>query len=158
GGHAIFLWPTAAAQMSAPDLPAADGERFLGFAKDVVQCSKALRPLVAHVLRNAYIVSDLAVAEQLSGGKAPPVPLVTREGELLPPRGGLRGGGTGIKSSGAGSRDAGVLGRERELRQLPAEVERVAAEIEEIKERHNRAVAQQQQRKGEEEALRKALQ
>src|SRR5262249_8094626 len=47
GGRAIFLWPDATSHMTAPDLPASDGEHFLGFAADVAQCSDELRPLFA---------------------------------------------------------------------------------------------------------------
>src|SRR5262249_37339677 len=68
GGRAIFLWPDAASQTAAPVLPASDGKQFLGYAADVAQCSDELRPLFAHVLRNAYIVRDLAVAEQICAG------------------------------------------------------------------------------------------
>ncbi len=40
GGRAIFLWPEAPAnQTAAPDLPAPDSEKILGFAADVAQCS-----------------------------------------------------------------------------------------------------------------------
>ncbi|HEV8193676.1 MAG TPA: chromosome segregation protein SMC [Ktedonobacterales bacterium] len=156
GGRAIFLWPDAANSTDAPDFPVADGENYLGFAAVLVQCAEDLRPLFAHVLRNAYVVRDLAVAEKLCAGKAPQVPLVTIEGEILHPRGWLRGGGQVAASNSA--RENTVLGRERELRQLPAEIERLAAESDELKQRYDRAVAQQQQRKVQDEGMRKTLQ
>ncbi len=40
GGRAIFLWPDAASNTAAPDLPPADGQNLLGFAADAVQCSR----------------------------------------------------------------------------------------------------------------------
>jgi chromosome segregation protein len=114
-----------------------------------------MRDALARVLDNAYIVRDSAGAER-RWGNAPPVPLVTLDGEVISPHGWLRGGRPG--GQGAAGRDASFLVRERELRQLPAQIERFTAQIAELQAQFERATVLQADRKAREEQLRKEAQ
>ncbi|HEU4783936.1 MAG TPA: hypothetical protein VFS83_11395, partial [Ktedonobacterales bacterium] len=150
GGRATMLWlDEPGKEAAAPDVPQADGERFFGFAHDTIQCAPEHRSVLARALRSAYIVCDLAVIATHWGDEAPPVPLVTLEGEVVHPKGWLRGGS---RVSGAGH-EASQLSRERELRQLPAEIDRLAVQVEETRNEYERALTSQQERKQRHEQL-----
>jgi chromosome segregation protein len=155
GGRATIVWLDSLTELPPlPDMPAADGTQFFGFAHDALQCSAELRPTLTRTLRGAYIVRDLATADSHWGKQPPAVPLVTLEGEFLHPRGWLRGGSHAAR----GGHEASQLGRERELRQLPAEIERLASLIAETRAEHDRAAATQQERKQRDEHLRLEIQ
>ena len=150
GGRATMLWlDELGEQLAAPEMPEADGERFFGFAHGAIQCAAEHRLVLARALRWAYIVRDLTVIAAHWGDQAPPVQLVTLKGEILHPKGWLRGGS---RVSGD-SYEASQLGRERELRQLPAEIDRMAAQIEETRNEYERALTGQRERKERHEEL-----
>src|SRR5262249_55163614 len=137
-GRALLLWLDASA--TSPDapqrteMPPADGDDLLGYARDAATCRAELRALIARTLGDTYVVRDLATAERHWGGRNLRAPLVTLEGELLHPNSWLRGGRG--KAAPGGVREASVLARERDLRQLPAEVDRQAATIAEVQAQH----------------------
>lgn len=150
GGRATMLWlDEPGEQVAAPEMPEADGERVFGFAHDAIQCASEHRLVMARALRGAYIVRDLAVITDRWGDQAPPVPLVTLNGEVFHPKGWLRGG----SRVAGGGHEASQLGRERELRQLPAEIDRLAAQVEETRNAYERALTGQQERKQRHEQL-----
>jgi len=144
GGRATMLWLDAQTEpLGTPGMPQADGERFFGFAHDAMQCAPELYQALLRALRGAYIVRDVAVIAAQWGNQAPPVPLVTIDGEIVHPNGWLRGGS---RMSGGGH-EVSQLGRERELRQLPAEIDRLATQVEETRGEYERALTHQQERK-----------
>ncbi|MGZ3583716.1 MAG: LAGLIDADG family homing endonuclease, partial [Ktedonobacterales bacterium] len=64
-GRALFLWADAPVHTDSGDagaMPAPDGHDFLGYARELVICRAELRPMLARVLRDVYIVRDLDVA------------------------------------------------------------------------------------------------
>ncbi len=162
-GRAHFLWMDGPAPSKAHDVTAApsDNSDTFGFAREVVVCQAELRPLVARALGDTVIVRDAAVADRLWHGKPLPFPVVTLDGDLLHPRGWLRGGGMRTANATAKDNkdhnDNSVLARERELRQLPAQLDRLDSGIVELQARAERALALQEQRKRQAEALRKEL-
>lgn len=150
GGRATMLWlDEPKEQSAAPDMPEVDGERFFGFAHDIMQCAQEHHQMLSQALRNAYIVRDLAVIVAHWGHQAPPVPVVTLDGEMMHPNGWLRGG----SRAAGGSHEVSQLGRERELRQLPAEIQRLDARVEEMRHEYEQASARQQERKRRHEQL-----
>ncbi|HEX5439854.1 MAG TPA: chromosome segregation protein SMC, partial [Ktedonobacterales bacterium] len=149
GGRATMLWLDEPEKQAAPDMPQADGERFLGFAHDAIQCAPEHHSALARALRGAYIVRDVAVIAAQWGNQAPPVPLVTLDGEIVHPNGWLRGG----SRMSSGGYEVSQLGRERELRQLPAEIDRLAAQVEETRNEYERASTSQGERKQRHEQL-----
>ncbi len=158
-GRALFLWAVAGTNTSQreppPVMPAADGAELFGFVRDAIQCADDVREALARVLGDGYIVRDAEAAER-RWADAPPVPLVTLDGDVVHPHGWLRGGGSG--GQGAGERDASFLARERELRQLPAQIERATAQIAELRAQFERATALQGERKSHDERLKKDAQ
>ncbi|HEX6818656.1 MAG TPA: chromosome segregation protein SMC, partial [Ktedonobacterales bacterium] len=133
GGRATFLWPEEqSADGREEAMPEPDSADWLGYARDIVTCSPEIRSIVTRVLGATYIVRDLSVVEARWDRSALPVPIVTLDGDMVHPRGWLRGGRSKVTSQ-QGGRDAGVLGRERELRRLPAAIEQVEAAIAEVK-------------------------
>jgi chromosome segregation protein len=155
GGRATMLWLDAQTEpLGTPGMPQADGERFFGFAHDAMQCAPELYQALLRALRGAYIVRDVAVIAAQWGNQAPPVPLVTIDGEIVHPNGWLRGGS---RMSGGGH-EVSQLGRERELRQLPAEIDRLATQVEETRGEYERALTHQQERKQRNEQLGVAIQ
>ena len=157
--RALFLWLEDApmvGQRSAPALPPPDGAQFFGYARDAVTCREELRAVLDVCLGDAYIVSDLAVAEA-RWGAAIPVPIVTLGGEMLHPIGWLCGGGA-IRSAEGTDRDAGVLAKERALRQLPAQIDTVTAQTQELAAQRERAQEAQAELKRQDEQARTQLQ
>lgn len=155
GGRATMLWLDEPARHQATrEMPKPDGERFFGFAHDILQCAPELRETLARALRDAYIVRDLATAIGQWGEQPLPVPIVTLDGEFLHPRGWLHGGAR----PSTGGPEAGLLARERELRQLPAEIERLATLVAETRSDYERATTRQQERKQQDEKLVQELQ
>ena len=155
GGRAMMLWLDGPARRTlAHDMPKPDGERFFGFAHDALQCAPELRETLVCVLRDTYIVRDLATAIDYWGDQPLPVSIVTLDGEVTHPRGWLRGGAR----ASAGGSEVGMLARERELRQLPAEIDRLAAQVAETQSQYERATIQQQERKQQDERIAKELQ
>ena len=163
GGRAIFLWldsPQPPRQPAVVAMPAPDGDALLGYARDALICAPELRPLLAHLLGETYIVRALAIAER-EWGQHPPVPIVTLDGELLHPAGWLRGGASSpVSADGVAqaARESSVLVRERELRQLPAEIDRMAHAITEARAQYDDALAAQGRRKAQDEQIRRDLQ
>jgi chromosome segregation protein len=158
-GHAVLVWLEGepAVSQSNVSMPTPDGADVLGFARDLVECPPELRPLLARALGDTYVVQELAVAQRLWHGAALPAPIATLTGELLHPRGWLRGGGA---AHVVGRRDGGVssmLARERELRQLPAEIDRLDSALHEVEAQQKRAVEVQHERKVAAEGLRHAV-
>ncbi|WIG57451.1 MAG: Chromosome partition protein smc [Ktedonobacterales bacterium] len=156
-GHALFIWPgtDVARAERAMQLPEPDGTDLLGRAEEHVSCDAYLQPLVKYLLGDTYVVRDIATAQRMWGRALPPVPSVTRGGEMLYPDGWLRGGGV---AGVAGDEGSSALARERELRALPAEIERLAGSITELQAQYDDARRAQEQRKVQSEALRKQTQ
>ncbi|HZC77526.1 MAG TPA: hypothetical protein VE258_07235, partial [Ktedonobacterales bacterium] len=159
-GHAVLVWLEGepVASQSNESMPTPDGADVLGFARDLVECQPELRPLLARALGETLVVRELAVAQRLWHGTVLPAPIATLAGELLHPRGWLRGGGAA--RAAVDRRDAGepsVLARERELRQLPAESDRLDSALHELEAQHKRAVEVQHARKVAAEGLRHAV-
>ncbi|HEX6540845.1 MAG TPA: chromosome segregation protein SMC [Ktedonobacterales bacterium] len=161
GGRATMLWlDESEAQRAIPDMPKADGKRFYGFVRDALECAPELRGALARVLKDAYIVRDLAVVTTQWGEQPPPVPLVTLDGEVIHPHGWMRGGSriSTSTSPGTGGSEASLLARERELRELPGEIERLTNLVAETREEHDRASLLQQERRQQGEQLGSELQ
>lgn len=95
-----------------------------GWAKDLVQCPSALRPVVDYLLGDLVIVSDLekakTVLEQASGQ---PLRIVTLSGELLSFRG-------IIETRGPAREEVGWVGREARLKELASRIEKLEKQIE----------------------------
>ena len=112
----------AAGRAVALSLHAGDDRPLSGFVPlgrpllELVEVDAGFRPLVERLLRDVYLVDDLAEAVKRFGVSDPPAVFVTREGELLDRSGALTGG------SGA---PAGALSRGREIRDLGAELQGV---------------------------------
>ncbi|HEX8032814.1 MAG TPA: AAA family ATPase, partial [Ktedonobacterales bacterium] len=161
-GRALFLWADATAHTENGDagaMPAPDGHDFLGYARELVICRAELRPMLARVLRDVYIVRDLDVARQRWPQDAPPVPVVTLDGEQLHPHGWLRGGSTATGgNAGKSGQGTSVLTRERELRTLPAEIDRLESAIAELKAQAERVRQIQSERAARAETLAKQIQ
>jgi chromosome segregation protein len=157
--RALFLWlegaPRAADERVTSSLPPPDGAQFFGYVRDVVTCRDEFRSVLNACLGDAYIVSELAVAEA-RWGAAIPAPIVSLGGEVIHPHGWLRGGGAARALDGH-ERDAGVLAKERALRQLPAQIDKLAAETLEVTARHVRAQAAHAELKRQDEQARAQL-
>src|SRR5262249_25879134 len=64
-GRALFLWPDEPEPPTGHlELPDADGDELLGYARDAAICRDELRGLVVRRLGATYVVRDLAVAER----------------------------------------------------------------------------------------------
>lgn len=160
-GRALFLWAGAPARSENghDTMPAPDGHDFFGYARDVVVCRPELRPTLARALRDTYIVRDLDVARRRWPQDAPPVPVVTLDGEQLHPHGWLRGGSaTAGGNAGKSGQGASVLTRERELRTLPAEIDRLHSAIAELQAQAERVRQIQSERTSRAETLAKQVQ
>ena len=138
GGRATFVWPEQQDSSTRDGaMPEPDGTNLFGYAGELVSCAPELRSIVQRVFGATYVVRDLSIVEARWEGSGLPVPMVTLEGELVHPRGWLRGG-RGKAGGQPGGRDAGVLGRERELRRLPAAIEQMDAMIADVKAQYAR--------------------
>jgi chromosome segregation protein len=163
-GRAIFLWPDIApgpADASHPDLalPKPDGREYFGYVRDVISCRPELQTLMRRLVRDAYIVRDLDVADRHAQEYGLTVPLVTLDGELVHPRGWLRGGKVEAKAgAGSASKETSVLARERELRRLPADVERLNGVIVELQAQQTRVVQVQEERRERFAGIQKEIQ
>ncbi len=159
-GHAIFLWsdPTAS-QAPSPDV-VVDGQEIIALASDVISAPPQALGALRRLLADTLVVRDLPAAERLtaqSRGHAAPLTCVTLAGEVVSPRGWMRGGAPAASGSGSAS-EAGTLGRERELRTLPVEIERLTLDIEDARAQLTDASAAQAQRRAREDRLRKEAQ
>ncbi len=90
---------------------------------DFVSPAPKFQPLVQRLLRDVYLVDDLALAVERFGVQDPPAVFVTREGEILDRTGAFMGGG-GVP--------AGALSRPAELRQLESQLQQLAQRSDEI--------------------------
>ena len=156
-GRALFLWsdPTAS-QPAAPDI-AVDGQEVIALASEAISAPPQAQAALRRLLADTLVVRDLPTAERLAAqasGRTAPLTCVTLTGEVVSPRGWMRGGATG--SSGAvGASESGTLGRERELRTLPVEIERITLDIEDARAQLTDASDAQAQRRVREERLKK---
>ena len=144
GGRSLFVWPDDTPVASPVSMPDADGGGLLGYAHDIATCRPELRSLLIRALGDTYVVRDVSVIEDRWRDTTLPAPIVTLDGDLLHPRGWLRGGRS-APSVSQSNRDAGMLARERELRQLPGAIEQADAAISELKARlaHHQTVQQE---------------
>ena len=159
-GRAIMLWVDGAAyreERVTRGLPPADGERFFGLVRDAISTRDELRPVIARLLGEAYIVRDLATAESLLAEHHYAGPFVTLDGELRDSAGWLRGGRQSATGSDA-SRGSSILARERDLRQLPSELDRLAGIIADLQSQHAHLRTVQEERRNHVDACRKELQ
>lgn len=106
---------------SMPRLP--DAERppgaIIGVAADLVSCGARYRALVNRLLSDVVLVSDLKAAFWLRGRLPAPMRIVTLDGVVLEPSGGLTGGGP----------VPGRLARERAWRELPEKIAEAKWEV-----------------------------
>ncbi len=153
-GKVLLAWPQKIAAGTFNDMPAADNTELYGYARDAVTHRPELLSLVHAVLGDTYVVRDLAVA-QSRWPDGVPVPLATLDGELVHPRGWLRGGK--VKPSPGTSQESSVLARERDLRQLPAEIDRKSEVIADIQARYEHAKVVQAERAARNGALAREL-
>ena len=103
---------------------------------------------------------DLPAAERIAAqasGRTEPLTCVTLAGEVVSPRGWMRGGASG-SGGAAGANESGTLGRERELRTLPVEIDRITLDIEDARAQLTEASDAQAQRRTREERLKKDAQ
>ncbi|HEU0027387.1 MAG TPA: chromosome segregation protein SMC [Ktedonobacterales bacterium] len=158
-GRAIFLWSApAASQPSTPDTRV-DGQEVIALASDAISAPPQALGALRRLLADTLIVRDLAAAERIaaqSNGRAAPLTCVTLAGEVVSPRGWMRGGASA--SASASGAEAGTLGRERELRTLPVEIERISLDIEDTRAQLAVAADALAQRRAREERLKKEAQ
>jgi chromosome segregation protein len=158
-GRAIFLW-------SDPDAPplkelpvVVDGQEVIALARDAISAPPHVLGALRRLLAFTLIVLDLPTAERITEQArqdGAQITCVTLAGEIVSPRGWMRGGAQGV-SEAAGA-DAGTLGRERELRALPSEIERIGLDIEDTRAQLAEATDAQAQRRGREETLKRETQ
>jgi chromosome segregation protein len=158
-GRAIFLWSDPNVQQQPAPSVTIDGQEVLTLASDAISAPPQALGALRRVLADTLIVRDLAAAERIaaqSGVRAAPITCVTLAGEVVSPRGWMRGGASA--SAGASGAEAGTLGRERELRTLPVEIERISLDIEDARAQLTEATDAQAQRRAREERVKKEAQ
>ncbi|RMD99566.1 MAG: chromosome segregation protein SMC, partial [Deltaproteobacteria bacterium] len=117
GGQATFIPRNVEASVSSP-LPTPEG------AQPLVEClsvAEGDRCLLAHLLRDTFLVPDLETARQIVHENGFQGTLVTPAGEILDPWGCAKGG-----SPRQGS---GILEKKREMRELSEQIERLREEL-----------------------------
>ncbi|HEX9036256.1 MAG TPA: chromosome segregation protein SMC [Ktedonobacterales bacterium] len=154
-GRAIFLWSDPAADVPPVPDSALVTEDVIMPARDAFSASATVYGALSRVLRDTVIVRDLAAAERVAtatAGRHTPVTSVTLTGEIVSPRGWMRGGAAGVSGATA---ESSALGRERELRTLPVEIERIGLDIADTRAQLEEAWNAQAQRQAREERLKK---
>ncbi len=126
GGRATFLPLDNLRPQRRNSAPRQKG--VLGWAADLIDYDKDIRPAVELLLGQILVVEDLAVARRISrdGGHRPRI--VTLEGDYVHPGGSVSGGSRNQRQKG------GVLAREREHRQLPEQIARMQARVKRLDE------------------------
>ncbi len=141
-GRAYIVWaegvvPESGITPSPSSVPPADGDEVLGPLGEHITCSPELRGLFLRLLGDTLVVRDLDVT-RAHWPDTPPCTVVTLAGEVLHPRGWMRGG---RGSTDAAGDEASVLARQRELRELPARIDRQSHEIAALEAQYASALA-----------------
>lgn len=157
-GHAIFIWSDGATPEPPSPRVAVDGTDVIALASEAISASSQALGALRMLLHETVIVRDLATAERVASqpGDHGALTCVTLTGEIISPRGWMRGGASG--SDATAGVDAGALGRERELRTLPVEIDRISLDIEDSQAQLTDAASAQAQRRAREDALKKDAQ
>jgi chromosome segregation protein len=93
------------------------GEGYVGRAVDLVRCAPQIRPVVDHLLHGVFVVKTLAAALDRMPA-APPVTLVTLDGEVVR---------NAAITGGSGDGETGPLARRAQIAELAREVDIAAA-------------------------------
>jgi chromosome segregation protein len=160
-GRAIFLWSDPAAPPLKPASVSIDGKEIVALARNVISAPEQLLGALRRLLAFTLIVSDLEVAERLlaqTGDDGRQYTCVTLVGEILNPRGWMRGGAQAPSEFGSSAAAASTLAREREMRTLPIELDRINLDIEDARAQLAEATEAQARRRAREEKLKKEAQ
>jgi chromosome segregation protein len=134
-GRGVFLLP------SSEELPATGIVPLGEPLHERVRPRAGQEAMARRLLRDVYLVDDLAEAFEVYGGGVMPATFVTRAGDVATPDGIVRGGGE--------AKHSGALTRIREVRELETEVEALSARVSESEqaqfdaENHQESVSQE---------------
>ncbi len=118
----------------------------LGEAIDLVDFDAEYRPALEYLLHGTLIAETLQDARRLSTTSARGVRIVTREGEVIDPRGAITGGhGAGVKG--------GLITRKAEMESLEKATETLRGDLEQLGRERRRALDAAAQARANGEAL-----
>jgi len=126
-GRATFLSLDRVRHNGHSPLPETNGS-FVGLAHELIRCRDEHRPLFGRLLHNTLIVKDLQGAVEMARNGFRDFRLVTLEGDIIDPAGGVTGGTNHDRM--------GVISRKSELRAVTAELAAIETELAALREEY----------------------
>ncbi len=124
-GRASFL-PITSVKGRKLDKIKGENKGVIGIASDLINYNRKYEQIILSLLGRTVIVENMDVAINLAKQNSYSFRIVTLDGDLINPSGGITGGSVAKKT-------VNILGRNKEIEKLAKEIEKIKAKIEELK-------------------------
>ena len=124
-GRASFL-PITSIKGRKLDKIKGNGNGVIGIASDLIKYNKKYEQIILSLLGRTVIVENMDIAINLAKQNAYSFRIVTLEGDIINPSGGITGGSVAKKT-------VNILGRNKEIEKLAKEISDIKSKIETLK-------------------------